>query len=247
MTAASDAYTLWQMFWYLGGFLLWGVAYAILVVRIPRHRFVEIPFLAVCGNVTWEFLWGFVWHVEMLGETLQWFYRLGCLLDVFILACVFRYGAKQVSLPVLKRSFAPLVVASLLGWTAFYWTFKEQGYDLPLGSNSAYLVNVVMSILYIHLVLRVRDTESFSADIGWLKGAGTGMVTVFVFLAYPENRFVQTLGVATALLDGAYLVLLALRKRGRLAPPAALAIDTDWDREDALAGLPSRAATSRAG
>ena len=33
MTEAGDHYTLWQMFWYLGGFLLWGVAYAILVVR----------------------------------------------------------------------------------------------------------------------------------------------------------------------------------------------------------------------
>ena len=116
MTEAGDHYTLWQMFWYLGGFLLWGVAYAILVVRIPRHEFVEIPFFAVCGNVTWEFLWGFVWHVEMLGGTLQWFYRLGCLLDVGILTCVFLYGSKQVSLPALKRSFAPIVVASLAFW-----------------------------------------------------------------------------------------------------------------------------------
>jgi hypothetical protein len=62
VTAASDAYTPLQMYLYLGGFLLWGVAYAILVVRIPRHRFVEIPFFAVCGNVTWEFLWGFVFE-----------------------------------------------------------------------------------------------------------------------------------------------------------------------------------------
>jgi hypothetical protein len=247
MTAASDHYTHLQMLFYLGGFLLWGVAYALLVFRIPRQRFVEIPFFAVCGNVTWEFLWGFCWHVEMMGETLQWFYRLGCVLDFFILACVFRYGAKQVSLPVLKRSFAPMVVASLAGWTAFYWTFRGQGYDLPLGSNSAYAVNVVMSILYINLVLRVRDPEPFSADIGWLKGVGTGMVTVFVYLKYPDNTFVQALGVITALLDGAYLVLLALRKRGYLAPPEALALDIGPPREGARLELPSGAATSRAG
>lgn len=222
---APDAYSHLELFFYLGGFLLWGVAYGLLVVRIPRQRFVEIPFFAVCGNVTWEFLWGFVWKVEMMGDTLQWFYRLGCVLDLCILAFLFRYGAKQISLPILRRCFHPILLASLAGWTTFYWTFRNQGYDLPLGSNSAYVVNVVMSVLYIGLVLRMRDTAIFSMDIGILKGLGTGMVTVFVFLAYPDNRFVQTLGVITALLDTTYLVVLRLRQRGRFAPPLELAID----------------------
>ena len=53
--------------------------------------------------------------------------------------------------------------------------------------------------------------------------------TVFVFLAYPENRFVQTLGVVTALLDTTYLVVLRQRQRGRFAPPLELAIDPAAD------------------
>ena len=225
----NDAYTPAQLFFYLVGFLLWGVAYGLLVVRVPRQRFVEIPFFAVCGNVTWEFLWGFVWKVEMLGETLQWFYRLGCFLDLFLLAFTFRWSARQLALPVLRRWFHPIVVASLAGWVLFYWTFRAQGYDLPLGSNSAYAVNVVMSVLYIGMILRLRDVACVSSDIGRLKGLGTGFVTVFVFLAYPENRFVQVLGVITALLDALYLVVLQLRRRGKLAPPPALAIDLDGD------------------
>jgi len=84
-------------------------------------------------------------------------------------------------------------------------------------------VNIVMSTLYIGLVLRTTDASLFGATIGWLKGLGTGMVTVFVFLAYPENRFVQTLGVITALLDVTYLAVLHLRQRGLLAPPAVFA------------------------
>jgi hypothetical protein len=223
----NDAYTLAELFFYLGGFLLWGIAYGILVVRIPRHRFVEIPAIAVCGNVTWEFLWGFVWKVEMLGDTLQWFYRLGCVLDIFNLLHLLQYGAKQMTLPVLRRCFRPLVAAALACWLAFYWTFRAEGYDLPLGSNSAYAVNVVMSIVYILLALRVRDASLLSPDIGWLKGVGTGMVTVFVFLAYPENRFVQALGVITGVLDAAYMAVLYLRRRGLLAPPPALAIDVE--------------------
>lgn len=236
----AGPYTWLQVFLYLGGFLLWGVAYAWLVFRIPRYRYVEIPFFAVCGNVSWELLWGFVWTVEMAGETLQWFYRLGCLLDLFILACVFRWGAKQVSLPSLREAFRPLVAVSLVGWLGFLWTFHAQGYDLPLGSNSAYLINVVMSVLFIGLVLRAADPSLFSRGIGWLKGLGTGMVTVFVFLAYPENRFVQTLGVATALLDLTYLGLLHLRRSGLLAPPPELALyATDAVRPAARAPWPA--------
>jgi hypothetical protein len=97
-----------------------------------------------------------------------------------------------------------------------------------------------MSVLYIGLVLRMRDVSAFSSGIGWLKGLGTGMVTVFVFLAYPENAFVQTLGVLTALLDATYLVVLRLRQRGRLAPPLTLALDGP-----AFGGL-SAAASARA-
>jgi len=219
----NDTYTDAQLFWYLGGFLLWGVAYAWLVFRIPKHRFVEIPVVAVCGNVTWEFLWGFVWKVEMMGETLQWFYRLGCLLDVFILGCVFRWGRKQWRLPVARRFFHPIVVATLAFWLVFYWTFKNAGFDLPLGSNSAYLINTVMSVAYIGLVLRLADVSVFSWWIGLLKGAGTLMVTVFVFLAYPESFFTQALGVTCAILDGTYLVILHLRQKGLLAPPVPLA------------------------
>jgi hypothetical protein len=47
---AIDVYSPLELCFYLGGFLLWGVAYGLLVVRIPRQRFVEIPFFAVCGN-----------------------------------------------------------------------------------------------------------------------------------------------------------------------------------------------------
>jgi len=38
----ADAYTSLELFFYLGGFLLWGAAYGSLLVRVHRHRFVEI-------------------------------------------------------------------------------------------------------------------------------------------------------------------------------------------------------------
>ena len=63
-TTAAITYTNWELFWYLGGFLLWGFAYGVVLYKIWKHKFVEIPAVAVCGNLTWELLWGFVWPVR---------------------------------------------------------------------------------------------------------------------------------------------------------------------------------------
>lgn len=207
----TDLYTPIQLFFYLGGFLLWGIGYVLVIRRIFRSKFVEVPVFAVCGNITWEFLWGFYFESNM-GLLLVWFYRLGALIDVGILVSVFLYGRKQLISEPVKRHFVPMVVFSLVMWTLLYLAFQKTGYDLPLGSNSAYLVNLVMSILYILLLLNLEDPYLLSKAIGWLKGVGTGMVTVFVFMVYPDNLFVQVISVIVGVLDAIYMVLLYRRQ-----------------------------------
>ena len=136
----TDLYTVPQLVFYLGGFALWGLAYGFVVWAAIRRQFVEVPAIAVCGNVTWEFLWGFVWTQDM-GRLLQFMYMAGCLLDIGILFYLFRYGHKQLTSPAVEKIFRPALVAALLGFAAFWYFFKTTGYDLPLGSNSAYLIN----------------------------------------------------------------------------------------------------------
>jgi hypothetical protein len=217
----TDVYSSVELFFYLGGFLLWGIGYVLVIRRILKSRFVEVPVFAVCGNITWEFLWGFYFESDM-GLLLVWFYRLGALLDVGILVSVFLYGRKQLISEAVKEHYVPMVVGALAMWTALYLGFQRQGYDLPLGSNSAYLVNLVMSILYIMLALNLKDPHLLSIPIGWLKGLGTGMVTVFVFLAYPENIFVQVISVIVGILDIIYMVLLYRRQARVAAQPGAV-------------------------
>jgi hypothetical protein len=215
----TDVYTPAQLFFYLGGFLLWGIGYALVIRRIVKTRFVEVPVFAVCGNITWEFLWGFYFESDM-GLLLVWFYRLGALLDVGILISVFLYGRKQLISPAVSKHFVPMVIGALAIWTLLYLAFQKQGYDLPLGSNSAYLVNLVMSILYILLALNLKNPHLLSIPIGWLKGVGTGMVTVFVYLAYPDNLFVQVISVIVGVLDIIYMALL-YKLQAQTPPPAA--------------------------
>ncbi|MEH6590981.1 MAG: hypothetical protein V7746_12015 [Halioglobus sp.] len=213
----TDVYTQAQLFFYLAGFLLWGIGYALVIRRIVKTRFVEVPIFAVCGNITWEFLWGFYFETDM-GLLLVWFYRLGAMLDVGILISVFLYGRKQLISSAVNKHYVPMVIGALVMWTLLYLAFQKQGYDLPLGSNSAYLVNLVMSVLYIMLALNLKDPHLLSIPIGWLKGLGTGMVTVFVFLAYPDNLFVQVISVIVGVLDLIYMALL-YKLQAQTPPP----------------------------
>jgi len=210
----TDGYTSLELWLYVGGFVLWGVAYVIVVVNIVRKRFVEIPAFAVAANVTWEFVWGWFFTVPM-GSLLQWIYRGGWALDAFITYGVWRYGSHQFITPRGRRAFRPAFALALVAWVPAYYFFGVQGYDLPLGSNSAYICNVVDSGLYLALLLTLDDISQFSTGVAWTKMLGTALVTVFVFLKYPDSRFAQTLGVFVFLLDSVYIVMLRQRKAGQ--------------------------------
>lgn len=215
----TSTYTGWELFWYVGGFLVWTPAYVAIIWRARTRQEVEIPVLAAIANVTWEFVWGFTVTVPM-GWGLQAVYQLAFVIDFFILVAVFRYGWKQTDLLLLRRWWPAVVVALIAAWGAFYVTFQRQGYDLPLGSTSAYLDNVMMSSLYLWFGL-TRSVATLSIVAAWSKGIGTGMVSVFVFLVYPEDRFVQVLAVIVGVLDALYLIVLRARTRHGWTPARA--------------------------
>lgn len=214
-------YSGWEVFWYIGGFLLWTPAY-VQVIRIAwREKRLEIPAIAAIGNITWEFMWGFLYRVDM-GWGLQLVYQAAFVLDCFILWNVFRYGALQSSNQRVRDAFPWLAIAMIVGWAAFYAGMRGGGYDLPLGSVSAYTLNIAESAVYLWVGISVLDIRSQSVIVAWSKGLGTGMVTVFVFLRYSGNDFIQVISVMVAALDLAYFaVLIARRASHRPAPETA--------------------------
>jgi hypothetical protein len=70
-----------------------------------------------------------------------------------------------------------------------------------------------MSALYLWLGLTLADPRRLSPVVAWSKGLGTAMVTVFVFLHYPDDAFLTTLAVMVGALDVAYIAILASRLR----------------------------------
>jgi hypothetical protein len=189
------------------GVLFWVYVYAELIYRSFKDKFVEMPVFIACGNIIWEFLWGFVIYEEM-GLILEWGYRLAFVLDAFIFYNVIRYGQKQFSISMSREMYYLLLASITSGWGLLIYTFQINQYDLFTGSNSAYILNLFISCLYPVLYLKMGNQKLFSFGIAWTKWIGTAFFTAFLFLYFPNQPFVLALGVLVFLADLLYFVII---------------------------------------
>lgn len=202
-------YTITQHLFFAIGCIGWIIVYAIVIANIRHKQFIEVPFIAVTANFAWEFLWSFVFTTNM-GLIYIWGYRIWFFMDCFIVYGMFRYGSKQIGIESLQRHFHFLFVLSLASWFAILY-FYIKLYDAPvtqMGANSGYILNVMMSAMYIPLLLRLRTSQHFSTAAAWFKGGGTFLITIFCFLKFTDP-FLLSMCVVTTVLDALYIYLIS--------------------------------------
>ena len=103
-----------------------------------------------------------------------------------------------------------------LAWLVILYFFYDP-YDrmfTPLGANSGFILNLMVSTLYVVLILKQPDADiaKFSTGVAWCKMLGTGLTTAVMFSIYPQNHLVHTLGILVFVLDCTYIYLLRMRK-----------------------------------
>jgi hypothetical protein len=199
-------YTSSQLIWNGVGCFFWVIAYAALVRNSIKTKFVEMPFLIAAGNISWEFIWS-VFYTPDTGRLFALSYQGAFILDIFIFAMVFKYGAKQIDIPLLKKHFSWILIGLLIIWVPLNYLFVYQGFDTSIGANSGYILNLIISLIYPISYLR-NNPKYYSTTLAYCKFIGTGCITVSMFLIYPENYFVQTLGVACFILDLSFAIMV---------------------------------------
>ncbi|MBC7889087.1 MAG: hypothetical protein H7Z13_14525 [Ferruginibacter sp.] len=189
------------------GCFLWIVVYYYTIRNIKKKQFIEVPFITVCGNIAWEFLWSWIFITNM-GSLFVWGYRIWFFLDCFIVYGLFRYGYKQISIPALSKKSVPLIIFSVLSWGVMLY-FYIKNYDAPIskmGAYSGFILNILISGLYITQFLRLNSPNLFSLPIAWCKGVGTLLISVFCFLHF-SDWFLLSMCILNALLDGLYIYI----------------------------------------
>lgn len=193
-----------------GGELLWIVAY-IYIIRVGfKDRSYGMPMVALALNITWEFLHTVIHHP---GNTItRVLFIAWLLLDSVILYQLLRYGRKEQVKPA-RRYFFPivggLVVFAFLGHVLFDLYFDEPG-----GGAEAYLMNVVMSALFLPLFFSRPDARGLSYVAAWAKLAGTwlqaaGMqIKAVIGHDVEAYAFITYLHVLIMILDLSFVLLL---------------------------------------
>lgn len=191
------------------GALGWIFAYFITIRNIRRHQFVEMPVFLVCADIAWEFLWGFVFNGRInMGEAYVWSYRAWFLIDIYIFISVLRFGYKQIDLPLLRKHAPSIFIATTLTAAAIVIGFVKTELDNPMGAQTSYLLNLLISSTYITNWLRLRHREHFSKLVAWLKMLGTLMYSIYFVVAFPDDHAVTVLSTAVFILDVIYIWLI---------------------------------------
>ena len=214
-----ESYTAGQLILYGIGCFGWVVFYAVVVREIIRKKFVEIPAPSVVTNISWEFVWSFLFAPDM-GQLFVWGYRVWFVLDIFITYSLFKYGDKQVNNPTLKRYFRPAAAIGIPIWIAGIYFFVKQGFDTPTGLISGYILNVIIAVLYILLILRQPNLGNFSYVVAWSKMLGTALASVFCFWRLGNEHFLLVMCVICFVLDSTYIAVFHWRSRNPSIVPA---------------------------
>lgn len=82
---------------------------------------------------------------------------------------------------------------------------------------SGYILNTMMSALYVVVILRHGHLHDFSLVVAWSKMLGTALLTVFNFVVMPGHHYLLSLCLATLVLDLVYIGLFYAIRSGRAA------------------------------
>ena len=217
--------------WLLGlvdvGTAFWLILYVLAIISGFRAKTYEIPLVAIAANFTWELIAAVyriapvrLWHIGDIG----W---LG--LDAGIVWTVLRYGRQQQPIPEIRRNFY-VVCAGTFVFALIVQLALEPKLNDAYGFLDAYIISVMMSVLFYFLYFARRVVNKLNYAIAWCKLLGNGLTSCgFVFL-YPllEGPQVGTfllyaLCAANVLLDAGYVLLLASARRGSAVDAASSA------------------------
>jgi hypothetical protein len=199
--AASD----WAFVLSLIGALLWVVVYVATVRAGFRAHSYGIPVVAICLNVTWEFLFSFVFPPT--SKITRAIYLCWLVLDCIVLYQLFCYGAAEQTIPEIQGTFVFVVIGAIVLAFVFHYTFHSFVTD-PDGGAAAYLINLIMSILFLFLAFMRRDLHGISFCAAWTKMLGTGLMSLRDLIWQKPPAFMVFLYLVTLAFDVAYLCLI---------------------------------------
>lgn len=211
--ANNPAFSDLQVALYLLGAFGWCASYILVIRKIIKEKWVEFPAFVIAGNIAWELLWGFFLDLSFGGMFLQYVWRGGFLMDVFMFYAIFRYGNKQYHMPFIHKNYHLLLVGVFFSFLFMVYFYAKHSYDLAMGFNSGMILNIIHSVGCLLLFLN-HPKRRFSFWIGFTRVLATDVFFFAYILLYDiPQYFTITMCVIVAIIDFYYLYAVAKRNR----------------------------------
>jgi len=185
--------------------------YLDLIRRGFKDKTYGMPLFALAFNLSWEFLYSFVFRPT--DDTLQHFINLlWFLFDDLILVTYLKFGKKEFPSNIDQRWFYPWTILTFItsGFVMYTMALEFEGGWGAI--YAAFAQNLMMSILFIHMLVQRSDVRGQSMYIAIFKGIGTLAPTI-LFFHRTQSLLVLTLGLGCAVYDLIYIIMLFYKFR----------------------------------
>ena len=195
----------------VGSGVLWTLTYLLIIRQGFLDRTYGMPLAALCANLSWEFIFAFVYPHDLPQRAVNvvWFS-----FDLVILGQVLLYGPREFGNLSRRLFYAGFALALGTAFGAVLApTLEFDDFD---GAYSAFGQNLMMSILFVTMLYSRGSLRGQSISIAALKMGGTALASfAFYFFDsdYPGSVLLPFLYVAILVFDGIYLAATVVYSR----------------------------------
>ena len=168
----------------LAGGIFWILAYLIIISKGFKDRSYGMPLIALCANISWEFIFSFVLPSSppQLFINYLWFG-----LDVIIVFQFFKYHKNEFSALSSGKIYAAFGMLTITAFSVILSGAVFLG-DLK-GVYAAFGQNLLMSVLFIAMFFKRGNTlRGQSIFIAAFKLLGTGLTSIHFYLFEPVSQ-----------------------------------------------------------
>lgn len=201
--------------------LVSGIAWTLVYIDAIRigikDKTYAMPLYALALNLAWEGIYGYLALTNSAGISLQGIINvLWFLFDLGLAYTFFRYGRRYLPPAFSNTAFyAWGVLAFVTGFLVQLIFLDQFGRQLAV-QYSAFLQNLLMSVLFIGMFTSRKGTEGQTLFIAIAKWIGTLAPTIlFGFLA--PSLFIAVLGLLCSVFDLIYIGLVWWARRQPLS------------------------------
>ena len=200
--------------------LFWIIVYKECIRLGFKQKTYSMPFFALILNIAWETVYPFSYiflnappPIDGVVAEVQYVVNIVWLiLDIVILYTYFKFGKKEWPRSISIKFLAPWSILAIICCFCIQIAFiYEFGFVMAI-KYSAFLQNLIMSILFINLFAKRGSLKGQSILLGVSKWIGTLAPTILFGIVH-FNLFILVCGVLCSVFDLVYIWLLLKYKK----------------------------------